>query len=132
MKPPVSLFGSFHAEWPDWAKFSHIWATFLKDLVCCRYWESSERGNIDVKDFKIELFMNILSKYLDWQLFGLLFQKFGRIFFQSSGHSVFMAVLQQPFGHLLSFLRRNQHWNRHLWDELQIKLFWVKKLHRIE
>ena len=33
--------------------------------------------------------MNLLSKYLDWQLFGLLFQKFGRIFFQSSGHPEF-------------------------------------------
>ncbi len=30
--------------------------------------------------------MNILSKYLDCQLFGLLFPNFGRIFFQSSGH----------------------------------------------
>jgi hypothetical protein len=32
--------------------------------------------------------MNILPKYLDCQLFGLLFPKFGRIFFQSSGHPV--------------------------------------------
>jgi hypothetical protein len=30
--------------------------------------------------------MNILATILDWQLFGLLFTKFGRIFFQSSGH----------------------------------------------
>ncbi len=57
-------------------------------MVCYRHLQSLERGNVDVKDFKLELFMNILSKIFDWQLFGLLFQKFGRIFFQSSGHPV--------------------------------------------
>jgi hypothetical protein len=30
--------------------------------------------------------MDILAKSLDWQLFGLLFTKFGQLFFQSSGH----------------------------------------------
>ncbi len=71
------------AGWPDLGYFLKGQEIFG--------WEygslSSEGGNVDVWDFKIELFMNILSKVLDWQLFGVLFTKFGQIFFQFSGHT---------------------------------------------
>ncbi len=54
-------------------------------LVVSTY-KSSEGGNVNVWDFKIDLFMNVLLQFLLGQLFGLLIPKFGQIFFQSSGH----------------------------------------------
>jgi len=65
-------------------------------MVCCRYLQSSEGGSVDVWDFKIELFMNILSQFLVWQLFGLLVPNLAE--FSSNLLVTLLAVLVRVVG----------------------------------
>jgi len=102
---------SLFAVWPDWAIFSHLaifyLGTFLKfpiyqqfqNMICCAYF------NIRKQDYKVK-FDTLVADLAT-------FQTIGPIYFQSSGHSAYLASLSATKKILIiSSPRQWRRWRR--------------------